>query len=101
MFKDLFGKAMLDYVTGKQPGNLWTATNISEADEMDVVYLFRSFDEMPEIEQKALKLARGKVLDVGCGAGSHTLYLQEKGLDVLAIDRKSTRLNSSHVRISY
>lgn len=98
MFKDLFGKAMLDYVTGKQPGNLWTATNISEADEMDVAYLFRSFDEMPEIEQKALKLARGKVLDVGCGAGSHALYLQEKGLDVLAIDVSANAVETCKIR---
>ena len=43
MFKDLFGKAMLDYVKNNQPENLITETNISEADEMDVSYLFRSF----------------------------------------------------------
>ena len=42
---------------------------------------------MPKLEQKALDLAFGKVLDVGCGAGSHSLYLQnEKALDVKAID---------------
>ena len=41
---------------------------------------------MPKLEQKALQLAKGKVLDVGCGAGSHALYLQEKGFDVTAID---------------
>lgn len=41
---------------------------------------------MPLIEQKALALSTGKVLDIGCGAGSHTLYLQEKGLDVTALD---------------
>jgi len=40
MFKDLFGKAMLDYVQNNQPENLITETNISEADEMDVSYLF-------------------------------------------------------------
>src|SRR5690606_21671694 len=49
-------------------------------------YLFRSYDEMPAIEQKALDLAKGNILDVGCGAGSHSLYLQEKGFDVLGID---------------
>jgi len=85
--KDLFGKAILDYQTGNNPENLITETSITEEDEMDVAYLFRNYKAMPEIEQKALRLTYGKVLDVGCGAGSHALYLQnEKGLDVTAID---------------
>ena len=76
--KDLFGKAILDYQTNNSPEDLITETNISEADEMSVSYLFRNFKEMPKIEQKALELAKGKVLDVGCGAGSHALYLQNE-----------------------
>lgn len=98
MFKDLFGKAMLDYIQNNQPENLFTETNISEADEMDVAYLFRSFKEMPKIEQKALKLAKGNILDVGCGAGSHTLYLQEKGLNVTAIDISANAIETCKIR---
>ncbi|HLW62440.1 MAG TPA: class I SAM-dependent methyltransferase, partial [Flavobacterium sp.] len=67
-------------------------------DEMDVSYLFRSYDEMPEIEQKALKLAKGKVLDVGCGAGSHALYLQDKGLEVVAIDVSENAVKTCKIR---
>ena len=85
--KDLFGKAILDYQTNNSPEDLVTETSISEADEMLVSYLFRTYNEMPELEQKALQLAKGSVLDVGCGAGSHTLELQnERKLDVTAID---------------
>jgi len=47
-----------------------------------------SFDDshFPELEQRALDLCRGKVLDIGAGAGRHALALQRKGLEVYAID---------------
>ena len=98
MFKDLFGKAMLDFATNNNPENIVTETNISEADEMDVSYLFRSFKEMPKLEQKALKLAKGKILDVGCGAGSHALYLQENDFEVLAIDISANAIETCKLR---
>ncbi|MGE4512930.1 MAG: class I SAM-dependent methyltransferase [Chryseobacterium sp.] len=85
--KDLMGKAIRDYYHQENPENLQTETSISELDELPVDYLFRDFEEMNEIEQKALKLAHGKVLDIGAGAGSHSIYLQnERNLDVTALD---------------
>jgi len=96
--KDLFGRAILDYQTGNNPEDLITETTISEADEMSVAYLFRSFDEMPKLEQKALKLSTGKILDVGCGAGSHSLYLQNKGLDVTSIDVSANAIEACKLR---
>ncbi|MGG7034128.1 MAG: SAM-dependent methyltransferase [Flavobacterium sp.] len=97
--KDLFGKAILDYQTNNSPENLITETNISEEDEMEVAYLFRSFNEMPKIEQKALLLAKGKVLDVGCGAGSHSLHLQnEQNLNVTSIDISKNAIKTCQLR---
>lgn len=84
--KDLFGNALLDYYNNNYTEDLITSTNISGEDELPLPYLFRSYSEMPKLEQKALKLTKGKVLDVGCGSGSHSLYLQDQGLDVKAID---------------
>ena len=85
--KDLFGKAMYDFQTNNSPEDIITETTISEEDEMSVDYLFRSYTEMPKLEQKALQLAFGKTLDVGCGAGSHSLSLQnDRNLDVTSID---------------
>jgi SAM-dependent methyltransferase len=85
--KDLFGKAILDFQTNTSPENMITSTSISEEDEMEVAYLFRSFAEMPTLEQKALQLTKGRTLEVGCGAGSHGLYLQnERNIDVHSID---------------
>ncbi|MBN2869128.1 MAG: class I SAM-dependent methyltransferase, partial [Flavobacteriaceae bacterium] len=84
--KDLFGKALLDYQNDNYTEDIITSTNISDEDELPLPYLFRSFKDMPKLEQKALKLAEGNTLDVGCGAGSHSLYLQQKGIKVKAID---------------
>lgn len=97
--KDLFGKAILDFQTNNAPEDLITETSISEADEMSVAYLFRSYEEMPAMEQTALRLSKGKVLDVGCGAGSHSLYLQdEKRLDVTAIDISPNAIEACQLR---
>lgn len=97
--KDLFGKAILDYQTNNSPEDLITETSISNSDEMSVAYLFRTFSEMPKLEQKALQLAKGKILDVGCGAGSHSLYLQnEKKIDVTAIDISESAIKTCHLR---
>lgn len=85
--KDILGTALLDYYNNKYTEDIITESTISEADEIPLPYLFRSYKEMPIIEQKALQLAKGNVLDVGCGAGSHSLYLQNvKHLNVTAID---------------
>lgn len=97
--KDLFGKAILDFQTQNAPEDLVTETSISEADEMSVAYLFRPYDAMPEIERRALALSAGKVLDIGCGAGSHSLYLQEeRGMDVTPIDISPAAIETCRLR---
>ncbi len=85
--KDLMGQAIWDYYNDENPEDLQTETSISELDELPVDYLFRDFEEMNDIEQKALQLSKGKTLDIGAGAGSHALYLQnEMDLEVTALD---------------
>ncbi len=97
--KDLFGKAILDFQTLNSPEDLITETTISEEDEMSVAYLFRSYNEMPQMEQRALQLAKGKVLDVGCGAGSHSLSLQnDRNLDVTSIDISPNAIQACALR---
>ena len=57
-----------------------------ERDEVPLSYFFRDSNAFPEVERLALDLCRGRVLDVGAGSGCHTLALQERGLQVTAIE---------------
>ena len=83
---DIFGKAIKAYYeTGDEEDILVHSPDFDD-DVIPVPYLFRSYEEMPEIEKKALNLCRGRILDVGCGAGSHSFYLQQKDFSVTAID---------------
>ena len=95
---DIFGQALLDYVTGNYTEDLITYISLDEKDILSLPYLFRTFEEMPVLEQQALQLCRGKVLDVGCGAGSHSLYLQKKGLDVTALDHSPGAIETCRIR---
>jgi len=80
------GKAILDFQKTGKAGTLRILSSMFEEDEMPVDHLFRTFEQMPALEQTALLNAKGKILDVGAGAGCHSIALQERGFDVKAID---------------
>jgi 2-polyprenyl-3-methyl-5-hydroxy-6-metoxy-1,4-benzoquinol methylase len=83
---DILGAALKDYLNGEYKENITVISSIAEDDELPLDYLFRKADQLPELEQKALALCYGKVLDVGAGSGTHSLILKDKGLNVLSID---------------
>ena len=84
--KDPMGAAILDFQTKGKAGKLSILSSMFEEDEMPVKHLFRNLEEMPILEQKALQLTKGRVLDVGAGAGCHALALQAQSIAVKAID---------------
>ena len=93
------GQAIWDYYEKGKADDLLTETSISEIDELPVEYFFRDFEEMNSLEQNALELSTGKVLDIGAGAGSHSLYLQkEKKLEVLALDNSPKSIEVCELR---
>ncbi len=83
---ELMGQALLDFFQGNHALNLYSESNISEKDHYPMHYFFRDFAAMPLLEQKALELCKGSILDIGCGAGNHSLYLQNQEHKVTALD---------------
>lgn len=84
--KDPMGTAIADYFNHNKADKLRVFSSQFEEDEIPVNQLFRPYDEMPELEQIALQIAEGNILDVGAGSGCHALALQEMGKEVCAID---------------
>ena len=84
--KDPMGYAIADYFSKGKAGRLRVFSSQFDEDEIPVGQLFRTFDEMPVLEQKALELSQGKILDCGAGSGCHALALQDMGKEVEAID---------------
>ena len=102
---DPVGYAIHDFDKDLSNANIIVKSDLCEDDVLPVPYLFRDFNEMPEIEQFALMSCEGRVLDIGAGAGCHSFFLQNSGQEVLAIDRsagavkflKSRGINALHI----
>jgi SAM-dependent methyltransferase len=84
--EDAFGRMMLDHLEGR------SAEEIVERDDgffhvgAGPSLYFSRYEDWCSHEKRPMRLARGRVLDVGCGAGRAVLYLQERGVDVTGID---------------
>lgn len=84
--KDPMGQAMYNYFHFNDLTSVTVNTNITDGEELPISYLFRNYSDMPFLEKEALRLVRGKILDVGAGSGIHSLHLQNKGFDVTSLD---------------
>lgn len=84
--KDPMGAAIAEYFANGKASRLRVFSSMFDEDEIPVKQLFRSFEEMPPLEQEALRLSTGHILDVGAGSGCHSLALQEMNKKVKAID---------------
>lgn len=84
--KDPMGRAIFDYYHTGKAAKLRVLSSMFYEDEIPVATLFRTFDEMPIQEQKAIELCSGRTLDVGAGSGCHSIILKQRGVDVVAID---------------
>lgn len=105
---DVLGQAQTDYYHNNTTEKLWFYARFNRGldglpivhnnvdsivdcpkGELPVKVFFRQMEEMPLLELTALELCRGRILDVGAGAGCHSLALQKMGQDVTALDHSS------------
>lgn len=83
---DPMGAAIYDYYVNGKASTLVVHSSMFDDDEIPVESLFRSLEEMPELERIALKEAQGRILDVGAGSGCHSMALRKLGKSAMAID---------------
>lgn len=84
---DPFGTAVIEFLQKKHDPIIQVSSNLEAEETIPVDYLFRTWEQMPEKEKFALSLTKGKILDVGAGAGAHAIVLQKQSKDVTALDR--------------
>lgn len=97
--EDAYGQEIWAYYQGRE---------VSEVVERDDGYIdpyasgpkayFAEFEDWPSHHRLAMDFVKGSVLDIGCGAGRHSLFLQKKGLDVLGIDNSPLAIEVSKLR---
>ncbi len=84
--EDILGQAISDYYNYERNHILWVHDTHGPKVEMKISVYFRTEKDMPELEREALRHCKGRVLDIGAGAGSHALALQDRDIAVTAID---------------
>jgi SAM-dependent methyltransferase len=83
---DAFGRALIDWVEGRGDGRIVLEREDKFVFHDSVAYYAAPFRSWEPQERQALRLARGRVLDVGCGIGRVSLELQKRGRNVVGID---------------
>ncbi len=81
-----YERALVDHFEGRMNSDLFEIRNGQERDVFPIEVLFRTKNELIELEDLALTMCQGKILDVGAGAGTHSLILQSEGQDVTAVE---------------
>jgi SAM-dependent methyltransferase len=83
---DVFGKALKDFYHTQNVGKLWIHNNYGKPEEMPVEVFFRLETDLSDLDEYALRLCKGNILDVGAGVGAHSFLLQSRGLSITALE---------------
>ena len=84
--QDAFGHEILDHFNGMESFEIVERDDGFFSVSPGAKIYFSEYEDWPDMDKQAMNYVRGMVLDIGCGAGRHAIYLQEKGFEVLGID---------------
>jgi SAM-dependent methyltransferase len=95
---DVFGRALQDWARGGTgPEILERDDGFTETGAGHDLYV-APFAHWLSSERQAVRYVRGRVVDVGCGAGRVALYLQERGYDVVGVDESPLAVRTARAR---
>lgn len=96
--EDVFGRALLDWAMGgTTPEVLERDDGFTQVGAGPDVYL-SDFIGWPTAERQSLRYMRGRVMDIGCGAGRVALELQSRGVDVIGLDASPLAVRAAKFR---
>jgi SAM-dependent methyltransferase len=95
---DVFGYALLDWTMGAtSPEVLEREDGFTQVGAGPEVYL-SEFRGWPSAERRSIRYLRGRVMDVGCGAGRVALELQKRGVEVVGLDASHLAARAARLR---
>jgi SAM-dependent methyltransferase len=95
---DAFGRALMDWARGgTAPEIIERDDGFTELGAGHELYV-AEFGEWSSSERQSMRYARGRILDVGCGAGRVTLHLQQRGFDVVGLDASRLAIRAARSR---
>jgi SAM-dependent methyltransferase len=95
---DAYGQEVWHYYKGQESFEIVERDDWYFGVSSGAKLYFSEYKDWPPREKEAMKHVKGRVLDIGCGAGRHALYLQKKGLDVLGIDNSPLAIKVCKLR---
>jgi len=84
-----FGEALEDFYNGEKNAEIILIRDDGLEFNVPIEYFFRSPKDFSNVEKQAIRLCKGKVIEIGAGVGPHSLELQRLGFEVYAIDISS------------
>ncbi|MDP9296780.1 MAG: class I SAM-dependent methyltransferase [Actinomycetota bacterium] len=96
--QDGYGRAMLDHFHGREAWEIVERDDGNFSIGAGPELYFAPFRNWRPVERQAMRYVRGRVLDVGCGAGRVMLHLQERGMEVVGIDNSPSAIETCRLR---